>query len=133
MPTGLSAPLKADKQGRMKLTSSDEHLRELLGIALGQGQSDNPFQDPGVNPEDIIFDLDDPSTFTIITDRIQRAFDEFEAEELATLDEKSDNLVIRQRTESGFKIAVFYVNLETGQPNELGVVVGDQGVRVIRG
>lgn len=127
MATGYSSPLRKDKGGRLKLTSGGLHLAELLMSALGDGTSDNPFQEPGLG-EFMIFQIPQEQIFSQVADRIRIIFESFEDDELAKLQDSPANLQGKEGTEPGtWEMQVLYIDLETDIPGTLKVVGGQSG------
>lgn len=134
MGTGISTKLVGSGRGGFKMAVDNDHIRGLLGAALGPGESDNPFQNLGLG-EDMVFDPADATTFTSVRDRIREIFEDFEAAELAKLQERPDNLrVVFDKTapEGGtYGMIVYAVNLETDSPFDMTVLGGVGGIQVV--
>lgn len=125
MAQGFSSPLRRDNRGRILLTSGPIHLGELLGIALGDGDSENPFQEP-VLGEFMIFDVASETLFSDVAIRIREIFEAFRLDELAELQDSPDNLKgKRGAVEGEWEMEVRYVDLETDLPGTLRVI-GDR-------
>ena len=129
MATGIASPARENGNGGFLLATKDQHIRELLGVALGEGDSNNPFQDLGLG-EEMIFDIADSGTFNAVADRITRIFQRFEEDEFAQLQDREDNLSVDEISEGEFEMHVFFINLETGEADELGVIGNASGVSV---
>lgn len=129
MAAGISSPARANGNGGLLIVTKDQHIRSLVGVALGEGDSNNPFQDLGLG-EEMIFDIADPGSFNAVADKITRIFQGFEESELAQLQDREDNLSVEELSEGEFNMKVFFVNLQTGQADELGVVGNASGVSV---
>ena len=133
MGTGISTSLKGSGRGGFKQDKDNDHIRGLSSTALGQGESDNPFQDLGLG-EDMIFDPADPSTFTSVRDRVREIFDDFERAELAKLQVRPDNLKVtfdKTASEGGsYGMVVYAINLETDSPFEMTIFGGSGGFQV---
>lgn len=134
MTQGISVTLKGSGRGGLKQDKDNDHIRGLLSVALGEGESDNPFQDLGLG-EDMIFDPADPATFTSVRDRIKEIFDDFERAELAKLQARPDNLKVtfdKTAPEGGaYGMIVYAVNLETDSPFEMTVFSAPGGFSVV--
>ncbi len=134
MGTGISTEFVRSGHGGFKQDKDNDHIRGLLGAALGPGDSDNPFQDLGLG-EDMIFDPADSTTFNDVRDRIKEIFEDFERAELATLQKRQDNLKVtfdKTAPEGGsYGMIVYAVNLETDSPFEMTVLGGPGGIRVV--
>lgn len=129
MGTGIAQVWKGNKKGGLAMATGPEHIRGLLEIALGSGDSANPFQDLGLG-ERMIFEPLDYSTFAPVQDRIREIFAGFESEDLATLSKRSDNLRIYETAEGQAAIQVFMVDLETDDEYALSVSGNVNGLSV---
>ena len=134
MAVGYSSPMRKDKGGRLRLTRGGLHLAELLAAALGDGSSDNPFQEPGLG-EFMVFDLPLEQVFSEVAQKIQEIFNGLEEEELARLDDRPDNLTTKEGSQEGeWEMLVQYIDLETDTPGTLKVLGGRaEGVNVVEG
>jgi len=129
MGVGIHPSFKASGRGGFLLSKGPEHIRELLSVALGSGDSANPFQDEGLG-EWFIFDPMDLSTFAPIQDRIKDIFADFESEDLAALQQRPDNLKIIETAEGEAAIMVYVIDLETDSKYTLGVTGSKNGLVV---
>lgn len=114
MARGIELPTRA-VNGRLKLLSGDQYIDQLVAVALGDGDSDNPFQDLGLG-EFMIFGINDSLTDGEINTRVQAAFELLETDQLAQL--KSISFESRAEVKIMF---LEYINLETGKRRELEV------------
>lgn len=133
MGKGIDTEFRRSGRGGFRIAKDNAHIMGLLSTALGNCQSANPFQQLGLG-EDMIFDPADPTTFGKVRDKIEEIFQDFERNELAKLQARSDNLkVVPLDMDEGGKygMLVYAVNLETDAPFQMTVVGGAQGVRVI--
>ncbi|NIS28193.1 hypothetical protein GWN90_30220 [candidate division KSB1 bacterium] len=78
----------------------------------------------------MIFDPLDMTTFAPVQDRIRDIFDDFAAEELATLQERPDNLKIIETEEAEAAILVYAIDLEAGSPMAMSVTGTSNGLVV---
>lgn len=134
MGTGISTRFVGSGRGGFKQDKNNDHIRGLLATALGPGESGNPFQDLGLG-EDMIFDPADSTTFNDVRDRIKEIFEDFERAELATLQQRQDNLKVTfdsTAPEGGsYGMIVYAVNMETDSPFDMTVLGGPGGLRVV--
>jgi hypothetical protein len=129
MSGGINPVWKASKRGGARLAKNDIHIGTLLQVALGSGDSENPFQELGLG-EKMIFDLLDLSTFAPIQDRVKEIFEDFEDNELAALDDTGTNLQIIETRQAEAGMQIDYVNLETGRKSSLVVAGSSNGLIV---
>jgi len=114
MARGIELPTRA-VNGRLKLLSGDQYVDQLVLTALGDGDSDNPFQDLGLG-EFMIFGINDALGEGEIRARVRSAFTLLEADQLAQLQQVS----FESRAEEKIMF-LEYINLETGKRRELEV------------
>jgi hypothetical protein len=129
MGKGIGTVVSANKSGGFYQPTGNEHLFGLLQTALGSGDSANPFQDPGLG-EWMIFDPLNMETFAPVQDKIREIFDDFTRQELASLQERPDNLKVIETDEAEAAILVYATNLETGSPFEASVTGTSNGLVV---
>ncbi len=128
MAVGLSLPWRANKRGGVFRSKSDETLKKLIATALGNNDSNNPFQELGL--DDIIFEPGDELTFGPLRTRIEEIFEDFQDQELGALQTRDDNLTVTTISEGQFEMKLFFVNLETDLPGEATVFNGIAGLFV---
>lgn len=127
MGKGIATVISASKRGGFRIATSDEHIFGLFLVALGSGDSANPFQELGLG-ERMIFNPLDMSTFAPVQDRIRDIFDDFSNQELASLQERPDNLKIVETDEAEAAILVYAVNLESGSSFSMSVTGTSNGL-----
>ena len=112
MAQGIKLPTTV-KNGRLELVSGNAYIRQLVETALGDSESENPFQDLGWG-EFMIFDLNDELLEGKIEQRVVSAFKTLERDQLARLQSISF-------TRNGHVLRMFleYDDLETGVRTEL--------------
>ena len=111
-------PIKI-KDGRLKMLSGDDYIKQLVMIALQDGDSENPFQDLGLS-EFMIFDINAEAVEGEIRHRVQNSFDALKRSQLAKLTRGAQS--IRFETEGADKFMyIDYTDLETGERTELEV------------
>lgn len=128
MATGISIPARANKRGGFARSVGSVNVRKLLATALGNNDSNNPFQELGLGR--IIFDPGDETTFADVTEQIRQIFEGFRIAEIAELQDRSDNLVVEQRGEGEYEMRLYFIDLETGLPGEATVSGGITGLFV---
>lgn len=120
MAQGIKVPLETEN-GRLKLISRDAYIQQMLFVALGEGESDNPFQDPGMG-EFMIFDINDELTEGEIKARIVAIFESFEADQLAKLDNPEIDLVFSEEGQEKL-LDLTYINMETQERVDIEVPI----------
>jgi len=121
MATGIELPTKA-VNGRLKLLSGDAYIGQLIKTMLGDGDSENPFQDIGLG-ESMIFDFNDATSEGEIRKLIEFGFQTLERDKLAKLETLSFS------SEGAKKfVLIKYANLETGERPELDVPLPEGGL-----
>lgn len=128
MATGISVPARQNKRGGFSVSKGGGNVRKLLAVALGNNDSNNPFQELGLRR--IIFDPGDETTFADIAEQVREIFEGFRLAEIAELQDRSDNLVVERRGEGEFEMRLYFVDLETGLPGEATVSGGITGLFV---
>lgn len=129
MGQGIASVWAASKRGGLRIAKDANHISGLLSTALSSGDSANPFQDVGLG-EWMIFGLLDETTFAPVKDRVREIFDDFEEQELASLQKRPDNLEVIQTKEGEAAMTVYAVDLETADNFTLSVVGNSNGLTV---
>jgi hypothetical protein len=117
MATGIKLPTTI-KNGRLELLGGDDYIRQLVETAMGDSDSENPFQDIGLG-EFMIFDINDPLSEGEIRDRVRKAFASLESDQLARL----SSIEFARRGAEAVMFLV-YEDLETGQRPQIEVPLG---------
>lgn len=126
MPTGLAIPVGVRPDGRAKLSSNDEQEIKIIGLHLSFSDSENPFQDIGI--DQIVFDVNDSRLQPLIRYRLGVLFDSLEADGRAKLDADS----VQFASEEGDMILQFkYWNLKTNKPEDFRGTVDLLSGRVV--
>ena len=123
---GIGTPARANGRGGLHIPPTNEHIRGLLGIALSPCTSSNPFQNIGLQG-DITFDIADNLTFVNLKEDIKEIMTEFEAEELAALQNRSDNLFVTKDADGEYGIVVHIINLQLDNKFTATVKSGQAG------
>jgi len=113
MGQGIDTVIGANKRGGFRMVTAGVHVSGLLQTALGSGDSSNPFQNLGLG-ESMIFDPLNLETFAPVKDRIREIFEDFTENELASLQERPDNLKVIETDEAQAAILIFAVDLQSG-------------------
>ncbi len=124
MAQGILVPLKP-KYGRLKLLAGDDYIDMLVRIALGDNQSDNPFQDIGFGGERFVFAVNDSLTEGEIRNRVLLAFESLERDQLARVAKR--DITFERTVEGELRMNVTYTNLETQERPELEVPIPPEG------
>lgn len=129
MGKGIYTVVSANKRGGFRVATGGQHVAGLLQVALGSGDSANPFQNLGLG-ERMIFDPLNMATFAPVQDSIRDIFDDFRNNELAALQERPDNLEIIETAEAEAAILVYAVDLQSGTPFSAQVTGTSNGLVV---
>lgn len=124
MAQGIRLPLRTSN-GRLELLGGDDYIEQLVFTALGDGDSENPFQDLGLG-EFMIFGINDRLTDGEIRDRVLRVFEFLEADQLARIANPQADLVFEEdRGAMGVeaRLVLMYTNMETQERRELTVPI----------
>lgn len=122
MAQGIRLPLQT-KNGRLQLLSGDAYIEQLLFTALGDNESENPFQDIGLG-QFMIFGINDSYTEAEIRERVEQIFEALEADQLAKLDDDEQALRFERKRGTGkLFLHVSYTNLETQEQNDIEVPI----------
>lgn len=124
MAQGISVPLKT-KNGRLQLVSGDAYIDMLVRIALGDNQSDNPFQDIGLGAERWIFGINDGMAEGEIKTAVLSVFESLERDQLAKI--KQSDIKFDRSEEGVLKMDLAYTNIETQERVELEVPIPSAG------
>lgn len=116
MARGIRLPMKA-KNGRLVMLGGDAYIEQLIFAALGNNDSENPFQDIGLG-EFMIFGINDRLTEGQIRKRVVAAFDTLRRDQLATLEELTFESVEEEKM-----MVIGYRNLETGKREAVEVPI----------
>jgi len=128
MAQGLKIPLET-ANGRLKLLTGDDYIQQLVMTALGDGDSENPFQDLGLG-EFMIFGINDDLSDGQIREKTIRLFTLLERDQLAKLgDPQTDIFFEEDKGLAGVerKMNVLYINMETQERAELEVPIPPTG------
>lgn len=129
MAVGLSLPWRVNKRGGLRLSVGNDTIRKILATALGNNDSNNPFQEEGIT--DPTFQPGDETTFTALADQIRDIFEGMQQAEIAALQRRADNLAVQDKGGGDFEMQVYWVNLETDLPGEATVSGGLTGIFVV--
>ncbi len=114
---GIELPVKV-VNGRFKLLSSDEYVDQLIRVALGNTDSENPFLPDGLG-EFMIFALNDEQIESEVEERVRTVFRILERDQIARLGRQTP-IRFEQGDKPGEKVMfVEYFNLETGGRREV--------------
>ena len=116
---GIRLPVSI-KHGRIALVSGDEYIRQLMVVAFGDCESDNPFEDLGLG-EGMIFGVNDSMTEGEIIARIEMIMEDFAENGLASLI-PSDPPTFEKR-EGELFMELPYINLETQESDVLDLPI----------
>lgn len=105
---GIALPTRAIN-GRLKMISDDDYIEQLIKVALGSSETNNPFLPEGMS-EDIIFAINDEIELAKVTSRVMRALQPLEEDELARFVSLGFESINEQ-----MNIKILYENLETGE------------------
>jgi hypothetical protein len=114
---GIMLPTTVEN-GRLKMRSGDDYIRQLVETAMGPGDSENPFQDIALG-EFMIFDINDPSTEGSIREKVREVFGSLERDQLAKL-----QAIRFQKSGGTLTMYLSYEDLETGSRVDLDVPLG---------
>lgn len=122
MAKGIKLPLET-KNGRLVLLEGDDYIEQLIFAALGDNESENPFQDIGLG-QFMIFGLNDSYTEGEIRERVEQVFASLEEDQLAKLSTDDEAITFVKETGTGkLKMFLEYVNIETQEQNEIEVPI----------
>jgi hypothetical protein len=79
MATGLKVPIGVNSIGGAALVNGDDNDIKIIKLALTNDDNENAFQQNIGLGEEMIFDLNDPTTRPKIISKLRRIFDKFEA------------------------------------------------------
>jgi hypothetical protein len=108
---GLSIPVGVGPDGRARIDKDDQQLVKIIGLHLSFSDSENPFQDIGI--DQVIFNVNDKRLQPLIRYRLNALFGRLEAEDRAKLDENS---VKFESVEAELILEFKFWNLETNNP-----------------
>lgn len=118
--TGLAFPFQSNGRGRLKLVSSEEQLRKIIGLNLSDLSSGNPFQEADLGlGSDAIFAIGDESLQAELRRRIQFLFRRLLLQNRAKL-LGSPVFMMKSETQE-LEVVVKYLNLEENREDEVGI------------
>lgn len=112
MATGLSIPVGVGPDGRAKLDTGDDQLVKIIGLHLSCADSENPYQDIGV--DQVVFNLNDRRLQPFIRYRLGVLFARLAADQRAKLDDKS--VAFSHSNDGELTLSFKFWNLETNKP-----------------
>ncbi len=114
-PTGLRIPVGVNASGRAATVTGDEQLEKIIGLHLSLSDSENPFQDVGI--DGIIFEVNDTRAQPLVRHRLRTLFDRLKGEGRAKLDDRSVRFV---STPNAGELELYfrYWNLRTNEPGD---------------
>jgi hypothetical protein len=123
--SGIALPIVGTGAGGFGLEEGAAYVDGMVRIAVGSGQSHNPFQDIGFDERFIFENADDPALRAGISGRVRRNMKLLDDENLARFvridfdDSFNDNgdLILR----------IDYINLETREPGTVSMAVSESG------
>jgi len=84
MAKGLAIPVRA-VHGRAVLTDGADQMRKIVMLALGDGESDNPFNGSDVGLRGELFHLDGSAMRSLVRRSVEAHFRRFQADDRAQL------------------------------------------------
>jgi hypothetical protein len=127
MAKGIKVPTEV-KDGRLVALDGDDYIEMLVSIAMGSGDSENPFQDLCLG-EFMIYAINDGQPDGEIKQRVTGLFDSLEGDQLARLESQEDLKIVKgvgDEAASKF-MELSYVNMETGERRDLRVPIPSGG------
>ena len=109
---GIALPIKSEK-GRMALLGGDRYITQIVMTALGDSESENPFQSRGFEGVNI-FDINDGMQTGELQSQVEAVFAILERDQLASLVSVNFSNVGSDRF-----MDVQYKDLETGNRIDL--------------
>lgn len=117
MAKGLAVPIRLSSGGGMLVEEGDAHARKIIQLGLGDGDSDNPFQQNENLGLDMIFDLADPISRPRIVVKLKQIFAKWE--ELKRFKLRENTLRWTKGEVQGEEVLEFkYINLESDEEKD---------------
>jgi len=120
--TGLALPMVSNRRGGLKLVSGSENDYKIISLAVMSNASTNAFQQPAVDVETALFELDDITFRALLRRKLEVVFAEFERQHRYRLVPGS------MRTERGETGEVFvyfkYHNIEADSSEDISLELG---------
>jgi len=115
MAKGLAVPVRISKSGGLQTIEGKDELRQILSLALSEGDDTNPFQSLGIS-RSMIFSIADVNALTILERNMLDILRKFS--DRIGLD--ANNPIVFRRTENGeVQAYVRYIDKRTGEPGDL--------------
>lgn len=76
--TGLALPLRGNRFGGLQLINGSENDFKIISLAILSNANDNAFQQPSVDIDEAIFELDDVAFLAMVRRKVELVFAEFE-------------------------------------------------------
>jgi hypothetical protein len=109
--SGLTLPVGVGPDGRALISTGDVQLIKIIGAHLSFSDSENPFQDIGI--DQVIFDINDSRLQPFIRYRLGTLFERLQKEDRARLDVDS---ILFESDEGELTLGFRYHNLRTNEP-----------------
>lgn len=111
---GLALPLSVNGRGGLTKTEGHDNDIKIISLALLGTGSQNPFQQPLDNIDDVVFDLDDDvTTQAVVISRLKNAFNQFTTQHRYKL--IPDSISFERQSEGDLIVNFEYHNLEADE------------------
>lgn len=120
--TGLSLPLAPNRRGGLKLISGPENDFKIISLAVMSNASTNAFQQPAVDVENALFELDDITARAMLRRKLEVVFAEFDRQHRYRLIPGS--MVLERGQEGEVFIYFKYHNIEADSPENISLELG---------
>lgn len=113
---GIAVPVKASADGGFKMATGDDYILQLITVAVGDNDSDNPFQDEVLGNNAVFQNVSDQSWRAIQRRGVQQLFNQLERAGLAKL----KSVAFSDGEKPGqHQMQIMFLSLETNTPQEV--------------
>jgi hypothetical protein len=121
MATGFSIPPRANTTGGLSLSSGDDQDNAIIGMALGEDETEHSFQQNTGIGDDMIFDTNDPLAQAAILGRLRKVFATFTRLKRFKL---LENTIQFTQVDGDMILSFKYLPMETGaEPQNFSTAV----------
>ena len=121
---GLAFPMAPNTIGGLGRASGADNDTKIIMLALMATDSENPFQQPTVNIDSLIFDLADGASFAVARRKLEETFAAFQKEHRYRL--LPETITYSREEDGTVTIDFSYHNLESDQISNLSTNIGSR-------
>jgi len=116
---GLALPISRNGLGRLSLISGSENDFKIISLAVMSNSNTNAFQQPSVDIDEAIFEMDDIMFRALVRRKLEAIFRDFDRQHRYRLIQGSMNFVFDGS--GSVNISFSYHNIEADKPENIQV------------